>query len=194
MIKNWVLLIATLLPVAVIVVACKATRAGYAEPKYRSIKQDGHFSIREYDPIVVAETPVKSGDGMNSGFGRLFKFITGENSSKQKISMTTPVLMSAGTNATMAFVMPADATSASLPKPADGGVVIKTIDGGRFAVFRFSGNRELAGQNRAAEQLFAWAKANGYKPGPQALFAFYDPPWIPGFLRRNEAMVRIVAY
>ena len=85
---------------------CKSTRGGYERPKYRVVEKDGIFETRDYPVLIVAETSMPA-DGMNSGFNKLFRFITGGNSKTEKIAMTTPVLVNpASSNSSMAFVMP----------------------------------------------------------------------------------------
>ena len=100
---------------------CQATRAGYETAPYRVIRSEGAFQLRDYPALQWVETPMGTeGKDSDGSFGRLFRFITGGNEAKQKIAMTTPVFMSGdGTNALMAFVMPAKLKSGDVPKPKD---------------------------------------------------------------------------
>jgi hypothetical protein len=41
-------------------------------------------------------------------------------------------------------------------------------------------------------KLRAWIAAEGLQTFGEPIIAYYDAPIIPGFLRRNEAMLRIV--
>src|SRR5512136_1394639 len=104
-----VMLLMVLIAGALILVGCQATRAGYESAPYKLVRSDGKFQVRDYPALTVVETPMggsRSGD--DGSFMRLFRFITGSNEAKQKISMTTPVFMSGSeSNATMTFVMPA---------------------------------------------------------------------------------------
>jgi len=174
---------------------CKTTRSGYESAPYQVVRSAGKFDIRDYPALTVVETPMaSSGNGTNGGFRRLFRFITGSNEAKQKIAMTTPVFMS-GTpsNATMAFVMPAKLTSAQVPKPSDGSVTVRELEPGRFAVLRFSGGRNAEKESEALNRLKIWMAGQGLKAVSAPIYGYFDPPWTPAFLRRNEAMLRIEA-
>ena len=125
---------------------------------------------------------------------RLFRFITGKNEAKQKIAMTTPVFMSgSGSNATMAFVLPAKLPAGEVPKPTDGAVTVRELPAGRFAVLRFRGGRNPKNEAESLQQLMDWMKAEGLSVLSPPVFAYFDPPWTPGFLRRNEVMLQTEA-
>ena len=178
---------------AVLAVAgCKATRAGYASAPYKVMRSSGKFEVRDYPALTVVETPTASGGGEADGsFNRLFRFITGGNEAKQKIAMTTPVFMSGGgTNEAMAFVMPAKLKAGDVPKPADEQVRVRELEAGRFAVLRYSGGRDLEKEAQSLERLRTWMKMEGLKELSPPLYGYFDPPWTPGFLRRNEVMLR----
>jgi len=183
-----ILVVAAVLAVA----GCKATRAGYASAPYKVMRSSGKFEVRDYPALTVVETPTASGGGEADGsFNRLFRFITGGNEAKQKIAMTTPVFMSGGgTNEAMAFVMPAKLKAGDVPKPADEQVRVRELEAGRFAVLRYSGVRNLDKEAQSLERLRTWMKMEGLKELSPPLYGYFDPPWTPGFLRRNEVMLR----
>ena len=176
-----------------LVVGCKATRAGYESAPFKVVRRDGKFEIRDYPALTLVETPVAVA-GSDGGFNRLFQFISGRNEASQKIAMTTPVFMSGSdTNATMAFVMPAKMTAARAPKPADASVKVRTIEAGRFAVYSFSGGRNANNEAESAGKLRSWLEAERLSALPETMFGYFDPPWTPAFLRRNEVMIRITS-
>ena len=181
--------------VAFVTTGCGTVRAGYESAPYQSVRSAGKFEVRHYPALTVVETPMKSGrNGVDGGFNRLFRFITGGNEAQQKIAMTTPVFMSGDeTNATMAFVMPAKMKTADVPKPNDSNVRVRELDPGQFAVLRFSGGRNGANEAEALARLRAWMKSEGLKELTPPVFAYFDPPWTPAFLRRNEVMLRTEA-
>jgi DNA gyrase inhibitor GyrI len=174
---------------------CQATRAGYESAPYKVVRSDGKFELRDYPELTVVETRMAGGGNASDGsFNRLFRFITGGNDAKQKIAMTTPVLMSGeDTNATMAFVMPAKMKTAEVPKPSDGAVTVRELAAGRFAVLRFSGGRNRQNEAESLERLRAWMKHEALKLKESSLpiYGYFDPPWTPAFLRRNEVMLPI---
>ena len=186
-------LIVLLLAVVVVAVAgCKATRSGYESAPYRVVLRDGKFEVRDYPALTLVETLMSSG-GTNSAdgsFNRLFRFITGNNEASQKIAMTTPVFMSGNEkNRAMAFVMPAGEKVAQVPKPKDATVTVREVAAGRYAIFRYSGGRNAKKEAEVERQLRAWMQAERLPAKLAPVFGYFDPPWIPAFLRRNEVML-----
>ena len=55
------------------------------KPDYEILYEDGNIEYRLYEPYLVAQTEVSMDDNYNSasneGFRRLFKYITGSNTS-----------------------------------------------------------------------------------------------------------------
>jgi hypothetical protein len=188
----WIALLIFVVASALVLAGWKATRAGYESATYRLVRSSGKFQVRDYPALTVVETPRASrGNGADGSFNRLFRFITGGNDTKQKIAMTTPVFMSGnGTNATMAFVMPAKMKSGEVPKPSDASVIVRELAAGRFAVLRYSGGRNADNEAQSLERLRAWMKAEGLKELSPPIYGYFDPPWTPALFRRNEVMVR----
>jgi DNA gyrase inhibitor GyrI len=178
-----------------ILAGCQATRAGYASAPYKIVRSDGKFEVRDYPALSVVETPMSSrGSGSDGSFNRLFRFITGGNVDKQKIAMTTPVFMSGGdSNATMAFVLPAKLKAGEVPKPTDGSVKVRELEAGRFAVLRYGGGRSPKREAETLSRLQTWLATQGLKTSATPVYGYFDPPWTPSFLRRNEVMLRIEA-
>ena len=178
--------------VIIILVGCKATRGGYESAPCHVLRSDGKFELRDYPALIVVQTSmVQPGSGADDSFSRLFRFITGRNEGQQKIAMTTPVLMSgSGSNATMAFVMPAKLKATEVPKPADELLQVRKLEPGRFAVLRFSGGRNSENEAKALERLKAWVQAQRLRALSGPVYGYFDPPWTPAFLRRNEVMLR----
>jgi len=190
-----ILFVILLIGAGLVFVGCKTTRNGYESAPYKVVRTDGKFELRDYPSLAVVETPMAaSGNSDDGSFMRLFRFITGANEAKQKIAMTTPVFMSGSdSNATMAFMLPAKLDAATVPKPADGAVTVRELPGGRFAVLRFSGGRNAKQEAATLARLQIWLAAQGLKTSTPPVYAYFDPPWTPSFLRRNEVMLRIEA-
>jgi len=175
-------------------VGCQATRSGYESAPYQVVRTDGKFELRDYPLLAVVVTPMAaSGNSDDGSFMRLFRFITGANAAKQKIAMTTPVFMSGDdTNRIMAFVLPAKLKAATAPQPADAAVAVRELPGGRFAVLRFSGGRNTKREVATLARLRAWLATQGLTAADASpVYGYFDPPWTPSFLRRNEVMLRI---
>ena len=193
------LLLGVVLVTLAVVAGCATSRKGYASPAYTVVRSAGAVEVRDYPALIVAQTPLAEtgGRSQNGGFMNLFHYIAGENEGRKKLPMTTPVLVApaaerrtADTNASMAFIMPGDMAFADLPRPAGTNVTLRRVAAARYAVRRFSGRRDAAAQVRETEALARWMATQGYAPLDAPLYAFYDPPWTPGFLRRNEVLIR----
>lgn len=167
------------------------SRAATETPDYKVIRTDEKFEVRDYPALTIATTPMNE-DGMNGGFGELFRFIAGKNETSEKIEMTAPVLIdSAKDMKTMSFIMPKNAVEKGVPKPAGDKVTLGKVEAARFAVLRFAGGRTAENEKAAIEKLKAWLDGQKIAGKGEPLFAYYDPPWTPTFMRRNEVMIRI---
>jgi hypothetical protein len=172
----------------VVLAGCKTSRKGYESAPYRVESQDGKFEVRDYPALTVVETPMPRDSG--SSFQRLFRYISGANAEDRKIAMTTPVFMTgAEPQRSMSFVLPAEMASA--PEADESAVRVATMAGGRFAVLGFTGSRSAQAEEKALEKLRAWIKSRGLVSSAQPIYGYFDPPWTPPFLRRNEVMLRL---
>ncbi len=189
----WIALLILIVAVGLVLAGCKTTRAGYESAPYTVVRSSGKVEVRDYPALTVVQTPMTSGgSGADGSFNRLFRFTTGSNDAKQKIAMTTPVFMSgSGTNVAMAFVMPAKFKTRDVPKPKDEQLRVRELEAGRFAVLRYSGGRNPDNEAQSLERLRTWMKAEGLRELSPPIYGYFDPPWTPAFLRRNEVMVRI---
>jgi hypothetical protein len=182
------------------------------EAKYQIVQQDGEYSIRHYDPVMMAEVSIKKESydkSTSKAFGFLFNYISGANQSKQKISMTAPVLkkpkesekiaMTAPVfidqnktdNWSMSFVLPASFTPENTPSATNPEVHIHLRSAETFAVVQFSGTLSEANRQKYTNLLEAWIQEKGYKQAGLPVFAGYNPPWtIPAF-RRNEVQILV---
>jgi SOUL heme-binding protein len=153
-----IVLIAVGTAVAALSVATMA-QARVAEPPHQVTLRDGAFELRTYAPQIAAEVivPEGRGDPANAGFEMLANYIFGGNTPKAKIAMTAPVTtqrsrggqkiaMTAPVTTAPAqggyqvrFIMPAEYTMETLPRPTNPDVRLVPVPEKRFAVVRFSG-------------------------------------------------------
>ena len=170
---------------------CKTSRSGYESAPYSAVLSNGNYELRDYPELTIVETSMpQAGGGENSGFGKLFRYITGNNKSRESLAMTTPVFISQDLH-TMAFVLPAKASAESAPAPMDSSVSVKKIPAGRFAVLRFSGSRSAAKESECLALLRSWIADKALTAVEPPIYGYFDPPWTPSFLRRNEVMLRL---
>ncbi len=179
------------------------------EASYSLLSENGNIQIRQYPPVLVAETVIEASyaDSGSIGFKRLAGYIFGGNVQKHKMAMSAPVLREAaseniamtapvvqqqvGNHWVMTFVMPSGYTPETLPAPLDNKVVIKQLPAKKVAVLRYSGSLN---QERIAEKsqiLLEWLVQNHYKLLSASRSAAFDPPWTLPFLRRNEVHVDV---
>jgi len=186
--KKFLLLAVMIVIGALLAIAgCRTSRSGSKSAPYTVVRTDGDFELRDYPALKVVETAMKDG-GSGGSFNRLFRFITGGNDAGKKIAMTTPVFMGGG-ESTMAFVMPADL--GEVPHPLEGSVTIREMPAGRFAVLRYSGARSPQQETDHLDRLKAWVAEKHLKVSAAPVYGYFDPPWTPPFLRRNEVMLRV---
>ena len=177
--------------------------------EYRVLEKKGNFEIRQYERQVVAETFVEGDlkNAGNEGFRRLFKFISGENRKKQSISMTAPVTQEVksqkiamtapvsqekqGTRWRITFLMPSEHTLETLPEPLDENIRLVEEPGRLMAAVRYSGTWSSKGYEKNKAQLKAFIQEQGLKQVGAEIWARYDPPFMPWFLRRNEVLIPV---
>lgn len=170
-------------------------RAAYETAPYKVIESDGNIEIREYPDLILASTSARfQARGNDGSFMRLFRYISGNNESSQKIEMTTPVFMEDATGdaqGQMGFVLPQEVAEAGAPAPRADNVTIRTRAGGRFAVIRFSGVMDTQDAETQEARLREWLRARNIEAEATAERAGYDAPFTPGPLRRNEVLIRL---
>jgi len=115
------------------------------------------------------------------------------NLKSEKIEMTTPVaaVQSGDNTYTISFMMPVKYSLETLPEPVSEGIRFKEVPAQQVAVIRFSGTLDENVAARKQDELGAWLEGNGLTPRGNFASAQYNPPWIPGFARKNEVMVPV---
>ncbi|MFT5722344.1 MAG: hypothetical protein ACI9W6_002673 [Motiliproteus sp.] len=179
------------------------------QAEYRVVFKEDRFEVREYPPLIVAETLVEGDfeDVGNEAFGRLFKYISGNNQLRQNVEMTAPVGQTAESQKirmtspvgqqqvegrwAVSFMMPASSTLETLPEPKDQTVVLRQVPARHMAAVRYSGFWSEEGYMRNKTKLEAWIDEQGFIPVGEPVWARYNPPFMPWFLRRNEILVPI---
>lgn len=190
--KRMLLTLAIAVPVgAAIFWLTSTSRAATETPDYKVIRSDDKFEIRDYPALTLAGTSMEGAD-MDGSFMRLFRFISGSNETAEKISMTTPVLIdTTPEKRTMSFIMPGKTVEKGVPRQSGGDVAVGMVEAARFAVLRFGGGRSAEHEEKAVATLKARLEAEKLTAKGSPLCAYYDPPWTPVFLRRNEVLIRI---
>ena len=179
------------------------------EAKYKVIKKDNHFEIRDYATHIIAETFVEGNlkDAGNKAFKKLFQYISGDNQSRDKVSMTAPVSQQPKREKikmtapvaqqrdkeswVVSFMMPSSYTMETLPDPEDIEVTLRQVPARRMAAVRYSGFWNEKGYLRHKAELGSWIHRMGFTVVGDPIWARYNPPFMPWFLRRNEILIPI---
>jgi hypothetical protein len=182
------------------------------EPKYTVLEKEPPFEIRAYAPMILAEVEV-GGDldqASSQGFRLIAAYIFGQNQVSEKIAMTAPVTVVNQTiksakiamtapvgiesNAgkwVVSFVMPAEYTLETIPKPINSQVQLRQIPAVKKAVISFSGFYNDQKVSEKTLELEQWMRSRSLQGSGAPNFARYNPPWTLPFMRRNEIMINL---
>ena len=182
------------------------------EPKYAVLEKESPFEIRSYAPMIVAEVQVDGDldEASSQGFRLIAAYIFGQNQVSEKIAMTAPVTVedqsvknakiamtapvgieSKAGKWTVSFVMPAEYSMETIPKPINPQVQLRQIPALKKGVISFSGfynSQKVAEKTLELEQ---WMKSRDLQGLGSPNFARYNPPWTLPFMRRNEVMITL---
>lgn len=189
------------------------------EPSYKVIAKSDTFELRQYAPMLVAETLVDGDmdDAGSTGFRKIADYIFGNNqvqtgTSSTKIAMTAPVTMEpqsqkiamtapvalipienigASKQWRVHFVMPSQYTMNTIPKPKNADVKLREIPGKLFAVNSFTGFNTQSRMQAKTDELNVWIGQKSLKVLGQTQLSRYDPPWTLPMFRRNEVMIEV---
>jgi len=79
----------------------------------------------------------------------------------------------------------------NLPIPDDPNIKLRQVPARRVAAVRYSGFWSEKQFLRYKQELENWITANSIKVIGEPVWARYNPPFTPWFLRRNEILVPI---
>ena len=191
--------------------------ASCEEPKYEILESNENIEIRQYKDRIAAEV-VTEGEqkrALDEGFVILSGYISGQNIRKRNVgtivapeansedttnaslyrsesfAMTAPVMACASkaNKWTIRIFMPSKYSLETLPTPDNERIKLVEIEPEKFAVLRFSGFSSKENFEKKAALLRNYlASRKIYSTAPE-VDAYYDPPWILPFLRRNEVMI-----
>ncbi|MBK6907230.1 MAG: heme-binding protein [Rhodocyclaceae bacterium] len=178
------------------------------EPNYVVVRQYQGFEVREYAPYLVAEVsvPGPASEAGNQGFKLLAAYIFGKNKGDRKIDMTAPVTQTAepreiamtapvtqigdGVGFIVQFSMPKEFNLSTIPDPIDPSVRLREEPGGRFAVIQYSGTWSESNYTEHLTKLREAVSAANVSTRGEPIYARYNAPFVPWFMRRNEIWLR----
>lgn len=179
------------------------------EVKYKVVIKTEDFELRDYPAHVVAETVVDGTmeDAGDKAFSRLFGYISGKNRSRDKLAMTAPVSQKPASEKiamtapvgqqraeggwVVSFTMPISYTLEALPVPEDPEVKLRQVPARRMASVQYSGTWSESRYLRYRQELELWIEKNGLRIQGEPVWARYNSPFTPWFLRRNEILIPV---
>jgi effector-binding domain-containing protein len=164
--------------------------AKYESPQYEVLTTQGSFELRLYDAFSTSMVHEANLRGY-SGFGVLFRYISGDNQASQPISMTIPVFSEQSDNPTMEFVIPKAVEAAGIPAPNNNEVVIKHYPKQLVAVVSFRGKATKEKLPSLTNELKTWITSQSLVASGPVRLAQYDGPYMPTFLRTNEVLIPV---
>jgi effector-binding domain-containing protein len=179
------------------------------EAKYTVVFTDDIFELRSYDSHILAEVLVQSNfeDAGGEAFRPLFDYISGNNIKRQKVSMTAPVSQQGGSQSIsmtspvsqtgtddswlVSFMMPSEFSLDTIPEPIDPRVVLRLVPARYIASVKYSGFWSHDKYQDHYDKLLAWIAAKNLNATGDPVWARYNAPYTPWFLRRNEILLPI---
>mgnify|MGYP001276798495 CR=1 FL=1 len=177
-----------ILVILISILTLSSQAMAYEEANYEVVEKNKEYEIRKYSDRLVIETNSTEGNG----FRKLFNYISGNNEESQEIKMTVPVTQEIKNGSmTMQFYLPLKFNKDNAPKPSNSDIKILNIEGGYYAVIKYSGRSSdknfLKNKNILEKQL----KQDSIKIISPPIRASYNSPFTLPMLKRNEVMYRI---
>ena len=159
------------------------------EAKYDVVKSNETYEIRKYSDRLAVQA---LNTNENNSFRKLFNYISGDNETNEEIKMTIPVTqMVKKGNMTMQFYLPSKFNKDNVPSPSRSDVAIVNIEGGYYAVIKYSGRASNKNFIKHKEILENELKKDNISIAGPAIKASYNSPFTLPMLKRNEAMFKV---
>ena len=159
----------------------------YETQEYQVMDQIGKIEIRYYPSAPMLR--VSSNQSRNNNFGKLFRYIAGNNNNEEKIAMTTPVYMS-NQSKTMDFVLPKRFLSGDIPVPNDNDVETYISEPKYYAAIKYSGYSNNKKEENYRQELVKILQNSNLKTLSEHFVLSYDAP-TKFYNRRNEVLIQV---
>ena len=177
-----------ILLILISVISLNSQSMAYEEADYKVVKENKNYEIRKYSDRLVIETNSTQGNA----FRKLFNYISGNNEQKEEIKMTVPVTQEIKNgNMTMQFYLPSKFNKDNVPKPSNAEIEILTIQGGYYAVIKYSGRSSDKNFLKNKDILEKQLKQDNVVILSPPIRASYNSPFTLPILKRNEVMYRV---
>jgi hypothetical protein len=162
--------------------------------QYKVLHKKDAIEIREYGDILLASTKTDPNNYYDSGFNRVFQYISGQNEANQKISMTSPVVTyQEGESLVTGFYVPSQYDHNTVPKPT-GDVYINNIEPSIYVVVTFYGAWTKENYDRYHKELLEYIQSHQYQVRTNPFIMRYNAPYIPDHMKRNEIAYQITNF
>ena len=177
-----------ILLVLISILTLSSQTMAYEEANYEVIKENKNYEIRKYPDRLVIETNSIQGNG----FRKLFNYISGNNEEKKEIKMTVPVTQeNKDGNMKMQFYLPSKFNKGNAPKPSNPEIKVLNIEGGYYAVIKYSGRSSDKNFLKNKDILEKELKQDNITVLSPPIRASYNSPFTLPMLKRNEVMYKI---
>ena len=163
---------------------------------YKVIKKFDTFEIRKYDAALFSSVKLnKKGykESSSEGFRILAGYIFGDNETKEKIAMTSPVVMELGDTSKMMFMVPKNYNLKNLPNPKNSKIVFEKEEEKIIAAIRFDGWADDEKIEKYKTILMNELVKEKLSYINKFSFLGYNPPY-EVMNRRNEVVVELINY
>jgi hypothetical protein len=160
---------------------------------FATVEREGAFSVRDYPRLLVAETvvPGPRRSALSLGFAALTDYLAG----KARAPIAVPVLADGdedGRGWRTRLVISERLGVDALPAPREG-VSLRALPPRRLAALRFAGAGDDGALDAHEAELRAWMEDRGLSAAGPVEHAFYNSPFTPAPLRRNEVLIPLAA-
>ena len=173
-----------------------ATTMATEEAEYTVLLKEDNLEVRQYEPQIVAETVVDT-EFEDAGSNQAQQEIAmtapvGQVAEGQEIDMTAPVgQMQVDGKWAVSFMMPGSFTMQTTPKPRDERITIRQVPERTMAAIEYSGFWSKSSYQKNKSKLEEWINKKGFIIQGKPVWARYNAPFMPWFLRRNEILIPI---
>jgi len=173
--------------ISILVIILFAYSYSKYENEYVVLKKIDSVEIREYPPSLYISYHNHLED-QNSQFQILADYIFGNNSTKEKIEMTSPVHLIQSEKKEMLFRIPKKYKIENLPKPKNPQIKFIEMGTRKVAAISFSGYSNSDKINKMKIKLSSVLNEKNIKTNNSFEVLVYDPPY-KVINRRNELIV-----
>ena len=194
--KIVIIIISILLLIVIAQIYLSRSTQQTEQHNYKVIKKFDKFEIRKYDAALFSSVKLnKKGykESSSEGFRILAGYIFGDNAAKEKIAMTSPVVMELGDSSKMMFMVPKNYNLKNLPNPNNSKIVFEKEEVKIIAAIRFDGwadDEKIEKYKTILSNELVKEKLNFIN---KFSFLGYNPPY-EVMNRRNEVVVELINY